>query len=96
MNAIVDLNMNFATRAGSSAMYGTGDIYTTDQTPRQGGSVSAGKQLTFCIPLISGIVGILAEKYLPLHTLADDIRIEITLEQNDLAMCYAAAYTAGT
>jgi hypothetical protein len=37
----------------------------------------------------------LAEKYLPLHGLADDIRIEISFESNDLAVCYNSAYAAG-
>ena len=95
MNAIVDLNMNGATRSAASAMYGTVDYYNSTSIPRQGGKIGLGKQYTVCIPIISGIFGILAEKYLPLHSLADDIRIEITLEQNDLAVCYAAAYGAG-
>ena len=96
MNAMIDLNMNASTRSAASGMYGFKDYYSGTSNPRQGGQISIGKQYTVCIPIISGIMGILAEKYLPLHSLADDIRIEITLEQNDLAMSYAAAYTAGT
>ena len=88
--------MFFATRSGASAMYGTSDLFTVMTTPRQGSTITISKQLTVCIPILSGVFGMLAEKYLPLHGLADDIRIEISLETNDLAVCYAAAYTAGT
>jgi len=95
MNAIVDLNMNEATRTSASAMYGTSDVYTDVFKPRAGAQVNIGKFFTVCIPIISGVFGMLAEKYLPLHGLADDIRIEISLEQNDLAVCYNAAYATG-
>ena len=95
MNAIVDLNMNFASRAGASPMYGTSDIFTSNGYPREGAKVSINNKLTVCIPIISGVIGMLTEKYLPLHGLADDIRIEISLEQNDLAVCYNANYGAG-
>ena len=43
------------------------------------------------MPVLSGVFGMLAEKCLPL-SLNDDIRIEISLESNDAAVCYAAAY----
>ena len=95
MNGIVDLNMNFAARSGASAMYGTSDVFSVLATPRTDAQVSIGKYFTVCIPIVSGVFGMLAEKYLPLHGLADDIRIEISLEQNDLAVCYNAAYGAG-
>jgi hypothetical protein len=92
MNAIIDLNMNEATRTAASGMYGTSDIFSNIYAPRQGATVNKGCFLTVCIPVISGVFGMLAEKYLPLHGLADDIRIEISFESNDLAVCYNSAY----
>ena len=46
MNAIVDLNMNAATRTAASAMYGTADVYTDVYKPRGGAQVSISKSLT--------------------------------------------------
>jgi hypothetical protein len=47
------------------------------------------------MPILSGVVGCLAEKMLPL-SLADDIRLEFTIEQQLLAFVYSAAATAAT
>jgi hypothetical protein len=54
------------------------------------------QQKTFCMPILSGTIGLGAEKFLPLGKLSDDIRLEFTFEQNDIAVAYVrSAYTSG-
>ena len=72
---IFDMQASAADRKGLSNIYGfdnTGD--------RKGQALAAGVQLTTCLPLFSGVVGVLSEKTLPVGMLADDIRLEITFE----------------
>jgi len=53
-------------------------------------------QMTFCLPILSGTIGLGAEKFLPLGMLSDDIRCEFTFEQNNIAVVYnQATQTAG-
>ena len=46
------------------------------------------------MPILSDVCEMLTEKCLP-FSLNDDIRMEISLEPNDLVVCYAAAYSSG-
>jgi hypothetical protein len=72
---ILDMQASQNQRLGLSNIYGfdgTGD--------RSGISIAAGGQQTFCLPIFSGVCGVLADKMLPLGLLADDIRLEITFE----------------
>eukprot|EP01038_Epipyxis_sp_PR26KG_P017986 gene17986-25175_t len=86
---ILDTNINSSNRNGHSCMYGTEAAVTS----RKGCSIAAnGNIQSFCIPLISGVVGSLSEKMLNLN-LDDDIRIEIVLENDNIAVCYATAPT---
>ena len=88
------MQLDSSERVAFSAAYGTYGGFASAQGPRQGAKIAAGNQLTTCMPILSGLVGCLAEKYLPL-SLADDIRLEFTIENNNLAFVYAAAPTAG-
>jgi hypothetical protein len=58
---------------------------------RKGAQLFGGnlQKLTFCMPLISGVVGLGCDKLLPIGALNDDIRIELTWEQNNVAVCYS-------
>ena len=94
-NYLIDMQLNSSERVALSATYGTCGTFASAYGPRNGAKITTGNQLTTCMPILSGLVGTLAEKYLPL-SLADDIRLEFTIEQNNIAFCYAAAPTAGT
>lgn len=59
-----------------------------------GSNVSVQQQQTFCMPIISGTIGLGAEKFLPLGKLNDDIRLEFTFETNNAAVVYSTK--AGT
>jgi len=48
-------------------------------------------QATFCIPLLSGVVGTLSDKFLPIGLCNDDIRIELTWESSGAAVCYGTS-----
>ena len=92
-NYLLDSQLTVAERVGLSATYGTsGNMGSSSATARKGAVVAAGCKLTTCMPILSGLVGCLAEKYLPL-SLADDIRLEFSLETNNAAVVYATAPT---
>ena len=50
-------------------------------------------KLTVCVPILSGLIGLGADKMLPLFALNDDIRIEIVLESNQAAFCWVVGVT---
>ena len=93
-NGLIDLQMNSANRFAASGNLGTADLLTGTGDFRQGATVAGACKFTTCMPILSGVFGMLAEKCLPL-SLNDDIRIEISLESNDAAVCYANAYSNG-
>ena len=103
-NYLVDFQILPSARQGLSAMYGTNrDINTiaTGNNLRKGcplwvTAAGVGQSMTFCIPLLSGVIGSLVDKMIPLHALVDDIRVEITFELNNTAVCYSAAANATT
>ena len=95
-NYMADFQMNLGARYGASSMYGSG-ITTTVVNIRQGANISkasgasAPTKLTVCMPVLSAVFGLGADKFLPLTALADDIRIEISFEQADMGMVYSSA-----
>ena len=88
---LLDFQLSTATKAALSNVYGT-----SFGTARDGLSIDPGKKLTFCIPILSGVVGMLLDKYLPVGQLADDIRLEFVLEGNNTAVVYAATNATKT
>jgi hypothetical protein len=76
-------------KKGLSSMYGT------DPAGLRAGVqiVGGGGQQTFCMPILSGTIGMGSDKYLPLGMLSSDVRCEFTLEANNTAVT-AAALTA--
>ena len=93
-NGLMDLQMNSSNRGAASGSLGTAELLSGTSDFREGAKISAGNKFTTCMPILSGVCGMLAEKCLPL-SLNDDIRLEISLESNDWAVCYAAAYSNG-
>ena len=94
MNYLFDFNLNVATAYGMSNMLGT---HIGDATDARAGNAlvayaaSSSSNLTVCIPILSGTIGVSLDKLLPIGQLSDDIRIEITLESNTLAFCASSA-----
>jgi len=89
-NYILDFQTNIASSFGLSSMLGTGVTATNVVTERQGNTVPASGRMTVCIPIISGVVGTLADKCLPLGKLASDVRLEFTLDSVANSVVYAA------
>jgi hypothetical protein len=52
-----------------------------------------GQRQTFCMPLLSGTVGLGSDKLLPIGAFSDDLRIELTWESQNLAVFYNLAPT---
>jgi hypothetical protein len=87
---ILDLQTAQSQRKGLSNLYGfdaNGD--------RQGVNLlqATTNSITCCMPLFSGVVGVLAEKMLPVGMLNDDIRIEITFDTSANALYSAGSAT---
>jgi len=91
-NYMLDFQMNVGSSTGLSAMLGTSPVINV--APRNGTSVAASGRITICLPILSGVVGTLADKCLPLGKLASDIRLEFTLDSVVNSVVYAAQ--AGT
>jgi len=87
---ILDYQTNVSQRVGLSTAYG----FNSDGL-REGAQLAAtnGAQ-TIAMPILSGVVGMGNSKFLPLGLLCDDIRLEFTLEQIALGMCYAGGGTS--
>ena len=51
---------------------------------------------TFCLPLLSGVVGVNASKMIPVGALNSPIRLEMTLSSNDDAIYYGTAGAGAT
>lgn len=52
--------------------------------------------VTFCLPIISGFIGMMADKYVPLGEMSGDIRLEYILENVTKAVVAANAVTSYT
>lgn len=85
---ILDMQLSQSQKLSLSNVYGF-DI----DGDRQGINFVAGAQQTFCLPIFSGVVGILNDKMLPIGLLADDIRLEFTFES--LASAVVQSGTVG-
>ena len=90
MSYIKDAQLNLAESYGLSNIYGTSTTDTiVGSTQRQGLPIYAtgSQQVTFCVPLL-GSMGLGADKMIPIGQLYDDVRIELTLEQQNIAVAY--------
>jgi hypothetical protein len=88
-NYLLDFMFTPSAKQGLSALYGTSKAVTYGDQ-RRGAALYAtvSQRLTFCMPLISGTLGMGSEKLLPIGALSDDIRLELTWEQQNVAVCY--------
>ena len=87
---LIDFQMDSATRLACSSTLGTSSTFADT---RKGQTIATGCQLTTCMPILSGVIGSLGDKMLPLE-LADDIRVEIGLESNFIACVGPASFSA--
>lgn len=92
MTHFLDFNYTPAQKAGLSAMYGTDPAGTRAGFQVLGANTNS---LTICMPILSGTIGLGADKYLPVGRLADDIRLEFTLESQAVGVYSTAALTTG-
>jgi len=93
-NYLIDFQYNIASSFGLSSMMGTGVTPTNNITDRIGNTIPAQNgRLTVCLPILSGVIGTMADKCLPLGKLASDIRLEFTLESLLNSVSYGSAGT---
>jgi len=85
--SIVQTYTTPATFAGST-------IYSLDEPNRIGVNIASGADETFYIPLVSGVVGQLVDKYIPLGEMSADLRLEFTLYQANIAGQHASTAPA--
>lgn len=94
---LFDFQFTQSAKNGLSAMYGSsgiGNTYSRQGAPVFGNATAAsGQKMTFCMPILSGTIGLGCDKLIPIGALSDDIRIEISWESQNIAVCYAAAPT---
>lgn len=62
-------------------------------TVRTGDSISGGETRTFAVPLVSGILGVLLDKYLPLGMMNNSLLLELTLADSADPQANATAAT---
>jgi hypothetical protein len=99
-NYLLDFQFTPSAKQGLSSIYGTGKVGATDH--RKGLVVyssttqALAQRLTFCMPILSGTIGLGCDKLLPIGALSDDIRIELTWEQQNVAVVYNATNAANT
>jgi len=82
---IVDFQYDTAQKTGMQQILGC-------SSTRQGITINPSEYYTFCLPVLSGVIGTGLDKYLPL-SLADDIRVETTLNSTQLAGCWSTTPT---
>ena len=82
--------MTTATTAGSTILMTPTPVFglRTGATLPIAASATVPSKLTVCMPLISSVFGLGADKMLPIGLLGDDIRIEITFESLIQSMIY--------
>ena len=83
---LLDFQATHAHKTGLSNIYGCTNSVSNANT-RQGLTISGGTRSTFCMPILSSLIGIGNSKSVPLGML--NIRLEFTLEQQNKAVCYA-------
>ena len=84
---ILDMQLSQSQKLALSNIYGFNGAAAT----RQGITLGPSDQQTFCLPIFSGVVGVLNDKMLPIGLLADDIRLEFTFESTASSVVQNAA-----
>ena len=70
-----------------SAVADTGANQLSSFISRLGPVIAFGQSMRFCLPLISGVIGTLSTKCLPIGQLNSDLLINITWSSNEVASC---------
>ena len=84
---IFDMQLSQSQKLSLSNMYGFGSTIANNSAgDRRGIALGPSDQYTFCLPIFSGVVGVLNDKMLPIGLLADDIRLEFTFESTASAV----------
>lgn len=86
-SAMIDAQINASDMATLSNAWG---MEETPNEGHRGASVAVGSSIGINMPLASSLVGLLAQKYLPLCKLASPLRVLLTLTDNDNAVVYAS------
>lgn len=68
---------------------------STVNVSRGGPTIAGASSAVFNLPLLSGVLGNMASKFLPVGAINNDLRLEITLEQAAIALISHAAATPG-
>ena len=92
-NYLLDFQINASQRLGLSTVYGFNNNISASGT-RAGLTLAANGtngNITVCMPLLSGVVGMGLDKMLPVGNLNDDIRLEFTFETQNVGMVYSTA-----
>ena len=63
---------------------------------RQGQIINGTQKISFCLPLLGSALLNNLDTMIPLHSLSDDIIVQITWESNNAAVCYNLAANAST
>jgi hypothetical protein len=91
---LTDFQMTASAKQGLSTMYGFNKSSGTQTSlARSGLNIYGGQSLTFCIPILSGLIGLGADKMVPIGALNDDIRLEFSLASNNVACVYSQSAT---
>lgn len=86
---LVDFQMTPSAKQGLSTMYGFNNkVGASTGSLRSGLNIYGGQSLTFCIPILSGLIGLGSDKFVPIGALNDDIRLELSLASNNVACVY--------
>jgi hypothetical protein len=93
-NYLLDFQYNLAEKCGLANCYGTSN--TASVTFARSGltinSVATGNsKYTVCMPVLSSIFGLTADKFLPIGMLNDDIRIELQWESLNQGVVFGSA-----
>jgi hypothetical protein len=96
-NYLLDFQYNLAEKCGLSNCYGTSN--SSSVTFARSGltmlsQATGNVQYTVCMPVLSSVFGLTADKFLPIGLFNDDVRIELTFEQATQGMVFGSATTA--
>ena len=76
---LLDTQINTSQSYGLSSMFGTATDFNRKGYPL--GLSTGANKITVCMPILSGVIGLGLDKNLPVGSLNDDIRVEITLNK---------------
>jgi hypothetical protein len=91
---LLDFTLNQSVKSSLSNIYGVSSTNRSGLKLDKGPSTN--NKITVCMPVLSGVIGPMLDKMLPIHALNDDIRCEFTFETNNVAVQYDNANATKT